>query len=264
MPGKEADSKKRANVSDCCWKTQAPRSPCSIPQKRPSSDRGVEQVDSAIQGPGRPRIQRSSSTTTRDESAPSTSLILPRNCSSFNKRETPTSTWRRSDHNPSSSIHRWPRPTRHWVDGNDVQSPSCKVSSLGAAAVPWLSTQLNSKRWGPHGHGWCLPTGSTPVVVRPARAFKRRPTPWPHACSTSARDQGKQRRFHAVLPWVKVSRVKTGTIQRSSSKCPHASGASRTVLACCWTRPRCRASWYGVWLKVTKEYKGNHASGCAF
>ena len=119
---------------------------------------------------------------------PLTSLILPRNCSSFTMRETPTSTWRRSDHNPSSSNHRWPRPTRHWVEGNDVQSPSCKVSNLGAAAVPWLSTQLEFQEVGT-AWAWLVPADSVHALlscVLRVLSNGSSHTPWPHAFSMQA------------------------------------------------------------------------------
>ena len=164
--GKGADSKKMgANVSDCCWKTQAPRTPVL------HSTKASGPVTAALskwiwpsKAQDSPSFKRSSSTTTRAESVPLTSLILPRNCSCFTMRETPTSTWRRSDHNRSSSNHRWPRPTRHWVEGNDVQSPSCKVSNLGAAAVPWLSTQLEFQEVGTASKWW-VPADSVHALV---------------------------------------------------------------------------------------------------
>lgn len=69
-------------------------------------------------------------------------------------------------------------------------------------------------------------------VVRPPSALKR---VVPHALTPSgqdagARDQDKRKRLHACWASVNVSSVcKTEVIQRSSSKCPHASGASRTA-----------------------------------
>ena len=203
-----------------------------------SSDRGAEQVDLAIQGPGRPLIQkelihhheRRIGAVDFFDSAEELFFLQQAGDPDIDMEAVrPQPIVKHPQvaeaHTPLGGRQRRPKPV---VQG--VQFGRCG----GAVVEHPTGIPRGGDRMGMVGACRQRPRFA---VVRPARAFKR---VVPHALApciqhASARDQGKQRRFHAVLPWVKVSRAsKTGTIQRSSSKCPHASGASRTVsMACC-------------------------------